>query len=82
MEDGKNEIIINGEKINPILYVENIVEGFSHISDKIIKNKDEFLDKMIFVIKGQKIRQILRPTNTHAKFFKLFFGSLLSTKPS
>lgn len=68
LEDGKNEIIINGEKINPILYVENIVEGFSHISDKIIKNKDEFLDKMIFVIKGQKIRQILRPTNTYAKF--------------
>lgn len=68
LEDGKNEIIINGEKINPILYVENIVEGFSHISNKIIKNKDEFLDKMISVIKGQKIRQILRPTNTYAKF--------------
>lgn len=68
LEDGKNEIIINGEKINPILYVENIVEGFSHTSDKIIKNKDEFLDKMISVIKGQKIRQILRPTNTYAKF--------------
>lgn len=68
LEDGQNEIIINGKKINPVRYIENIAQGFTHVGNTVLDNKEKYLDSMISVIEDQKIRQILRPTNTYAKF--------------
>ena len=71
LEGGKNEIIIDGKKVNPMAYLKDLRDGFTYAGNKIIQNKEEFQKKMLNLLKGQKKRQILRPTNTYAKFLNI-----------
>lgn len=71
--DQKNLVRVNGEIVEPIQYLDQIKKGFKDISDKIIGNKEFYIEQLLKIVQYDtaKFRYIYRPTHIYDRVLKL-----------
>lgn len=71
--DHKNLVRINGEIVEPIQYLNQIKKGFKDISEKIIGNKEYYIEQLLKIVQYDtaKFRYIYRPTHIYDRVLKL-----------
>ncbi|GIP23443.1 type 2 lanthipeptide synthetase LanM family protein [Paenibacillus sp. J22TS3] len=67
-----NFVVLNGEKVEPYLYIEDLLEGFEDGYRLICEHKQEFKDGLTSYcgIHPVTVRQVLKPTSIYAKFLE------------
>ncbi|RUT31746.1 type 2 lantipeptide synthetase LanM [Paenibacillus zeisoli] len=67
-----NFVILNGEKIEPYLYIEDLLEGFEQGYRLICEHKQQFMDALFSYCDRFEVvvRQVLKPTSIYAKFLE------------
>lgn len=69
--------LLNGKHIDPHLYTDDIVAGFSHVYRIISEHKSELQTKSLTLFEQVPIRSVMRPTQVYARLlFESFHPDL------
>ncbi|WP_112179759.1 type 2 lanthipeptide synthetase LanM [Paraliobacillus zengyii] len=71
LERQKNEIFLDDQKQLPSMYLEVITRGFADFCKQVLDKPEETYERLIHVMKGFPIRQIIRPTHVYAKYLNI-----------
>ncbi|MBU3107031.1 type 2 lanthipeptide synthetase LanM family protein [Clostridium gasigenes] len=69
---GENQVMIKNKKVEPYLYIEDILEGFEDAYRGILNNKNDYWCCIFNYFNENEIivRQVLKPTSIYAKFLE------------
>lgn len=67
-QENNNRISLNGVKLDPLDYIDNIEDGFKECYTLINENKKQFIETINKIFEVGRYRQVLRPTYIYAKY--------------